>query len=212
MEKKKFSLCPDVDITEYEEKKSEQNKVTESNNSNHLTGIISPYVMNNFNFNEQYYTYNSYGTSSFLIPDQGLSIYNSINNSKKYREELKKTREKYNNPGTGDFNGPWAKYKDQTMFKNISNGTELTEEQKEILAQMEEKRLEKIDDQKKMDEGYLNFKPETVYHLDQELDYKGRSFIEPPNDLKNTEHNCYIPKKLVHTYTGHTKPSNKILS
>ena len=133
MEKKKFSLCPDVDITEYEEKKSEQNKVTESNNSNHLTGIISPYVMNNFNFNEQYYTYNSYGTSSFLIPDQGLSIYNSINNSKKYREELKKTREKYNNPGTGDFNGPWAKYKDQTMFKNISNGTELTEEQKEKL-------------------------------------------------------------------------------
>ena len=206
MEKKKFSLCPDVDITEYEEKKSEQNKVTESNNSNHLTGIISPYVMNNFNFNEQYYTYNSYGTSSFLIPDQGLSIYNSINNSKKYREELKKTREKYNNPGTGDFNGPWAKYKDQTMFKNISNGTELTDEQKEILAQLEEKRLKKIDDQKKMDEGYLNFKPETVYHLDQELDYKGRSFIEPPNDLKNTEHNCYIPKKLVHTYTGHTKP------
>jgi pre-mRNA-processing factor 17 len=37
-------------------------------------------------------------------------------------------------------------------------------------------------------------------------DYQGRSYLEPPPQLKNVDHTCFIPKKLVTTYTGHTKP------
>lgn len=29
--------------------------------------------------------------------------------------------------------------------------------------------------------------------------------MEAPSQLKNVDHNCFIPKKLVNTYTGHTK-------
>jgi len=42
--------------------------------------------------------------------------------------------------------------------------------------------------------------------LQQDGDYQGRGFIDPPSILKNVEHTSFIPKKLIHTYIGHTKP------
>ena len=42
-------------------------------------------------------------------------------------------------------------------------------------------------------------------------DYQGRSFLHPPQDvgvnLKSDEppEKCFLPKKLIHTWTGHTK-------
>lgn len=41
--------------------------------------------------------------------------------------------------------------------------------------------------------------------MQQDSDYQGRSFIEIPPSLKNVDHTCFIPKKLINTYTGHTK-------
>ena len=29
--------------------------------------------------------------------------------------------------------------------------------------------------------------------------------MEPPSNLKQVDHNCFIPKKLINTYSGHTK-------
>lgn len=42
-------------------------------------------------------------------------------------------------------------------------------------------------------------------------DYQGRSFLEAPHDLdvnlrsETAPSKCYIPKKQIHTWTGHTK-------
>lgn len=36
------------------------------------------------------------------------------------------------------------------------------------------------------------------------FDYKGRSYILPPTELKPRDHPCFIPKKLIHTWSGHT--------
>lgn len=46
--------------------------------------------------------------------------------------------------------------------------------------------------------------------MQDEKDYLGRSFIDPPSHLKQNDHVCFIPKKLVHTYVGHTDGVNKI--
>jgi hypothetical protein len=43
----------------------------------------------------------------------------------------------------------------------------------------------------------------SVFHGTQRRDYQGKSYIEPPSYLKNTDHNCFIPKKWVHTWVGH---------
>jgi len=47
---------------------------------------------------------------------------------------------------------------------------------------------------------------QSIFHGDAEKDYQGRTFLDPPSDLPNdTDHQCFLPKKCVHTYTGHTK-------
>ena len=47
----------------------------------------------------------------------------------------------------------------------------------------------------------------SIFHGKEEYDYQGRSWIEPPKGIRpdNGEHNCYIPKKCIHKFTGHTK-------
>uniref|UniRef100_A0A7R9YFU6 Pre-mRNA-processing factor 17 n=1 Tax=Pinguiococcus pyrenoidosus TaxID=172671 RepID=A0A7R9YFU6_9STRA len=55
--------------------------------------------------------------------------------------------------------------------------------------------------------------PQSVFHGDNERDYQGRSWTTPPTGLRadpEGEHPCYLPKKIVHTWTGHTKGVNKI--
>lgn len=45
----------------------------------------------------------------------------------------------------------------------------------------------------------------TMLHIPDVRDYLGRTFMSPPSDLKNRPHDCYVPKKVVHTFSGHTK-------
>jgi len=49
-----------------------------------------------------------------------------------------------------------------------------------------------------------------VFHGDIEIDYQGRSWIEPPSYIKPykggvADFKCYLPKKRIHTWSGHSK-------
>jgi WD40 repeat protein len=50
----------------------------------------------------------------------------------------------------------------------------------------------------------------SVFHGKRLTDYQGRTYIWPPTDVKPGEHKCYLPKRLMHTYVGHTKGVNRI--
>lgn len=51
----------------------------------------------------------------------------------------------------------------------------------------------------------------TTFHGSSELDYQGRSYMHPPSSLQvPTDLKCYLPKRLVHTFTGHQKGVNAI--
>jgi hypothetical protein len=39
---------------------------------------------------------------------------------------------------------------------------------------------------------------------------QGRSWLEPPRDLHKESDYCYLPKKWIHSWTGHTKGVNAI--
>jgi hypothetical protein len=173
-----IQMIPDVDITGLVSQK-EQDIVQKfesgyyiPNKKNHLTGYINYHTMNDFNFNEQMYTYNAYGfaqdptdftrdkvignQNKFEDPNHSKSVFTGSNKSQKeYKKKLKMSRLKYGNPGSGDFMGPWATYEGEEMFKNLS-GKELTEEQKQILEQMEVKRQQKVDEVKEEDMKFLN--------------------------------------------------------
>jgi pre-mRNA-processing factor 17 len=231
LELKKFEAAPDVDVSHLiHQKNNDMIQKFESGyhipeKQNHVTGYINNHTINEFNFNEQYYTYKAFGFAQdptdfsnnkvvgdlekYNDPDMTKSVFmNTGKSQKEYKKKLKMRRMKYGDPASGDFMGPWAIYEGEEIFKNLSG--ELTEEQKEIMRQMEEKRQKKLEEVKESENNVLNFSPSSIFHLQQEIDYQGRSYLDPPPNLKNVDHTCFIPKKLIHTYTGHTKPVQAI--
>lgn len=91
---------------------------------------------------------------------------------------------------------PWAGKKEGLQ-------AELTEEQKKYA----EEYAKKKEDEKNggnRDKGEV-FADKSTFHGKEERDYQGRSWIAPPKDAKTTDEHRYIPKRLVHTWSGHTK-------
>ena len=203
------------------------------NNNNHtiktITGTITQEFINDYIFTQQFYNYNNN-----LNNQENYSLQKE--KSKKFREKLKKTRELHNDPKSMDFAGPWAKYKDEINFeeeKELNKINVKTEEDPEtnILEQIQndnydsdgnenkKKKKKKKKDENNYEENpdFVNpddedekITPKVIVEYDQGLDYLGRSFISPPSDLKNNEHNCYIPKKLKYTFNGHNKLVQRI--
>jgi len=55
----------------------------------------------------------------------------------------------------------------------------------------------------------------SVFHGRQEVDYQGRAWCAPPNQQKEEDKayedkKCFLPKKWIHSYTGHTMGVNTI--
>jgi pre-mRNA-processing factor 17 len=223
---KNIEAAPDVDVSHLVHQKNYEiiQKFESGYNipekQNHVTGFINNHTINDFNFNEQYYTYKAYGfaqdptdfsnnkiigdVEKYNNNDSTKSVFMNTGASQKdYKKKLKMKRMKYGDPASGDFMGPWAIYEGEEVFKNLSG--ELTEEQKEIMKQNEEKRQKKMEEEKENENKVLNFTASSIFHLQEESDYQGRSYLDPPPHLKNVDHTCFIPKKLIHTYSGHTK-------
>jgi pre-mRNA-processing factor 17 len=133
--------------------------------------------------------------------------------AKAFREKLKKTRAIHNDPKSLEFAGPWAKYKDEINFEEEKEQNKInvkTEEDPETnildyIKNNEDKNTKKKNKEQNYEENpdFVNpdeesekINPKVIVEYDQGLDYLGRSFVSPPSDLKNNEHNCYIPKKL----------------
>lgn len=62
-----------------------------------------------------------------------------------------------------------------------------------------------------MEENPKPVDPMTLFHGNEEFDYRGRSWIDPPPGWDSVKygdiehHKCYVPKKCVHRFTGHDK-------
>lgn len=50
----------------------------------------------------------------------------------------------------------------------------------------------------------------SMFHGKNLKDYAGRSWLEAPKDLKADNEHCFLPKRWVHTWSGHTKGVNAI--
>jgi pre-mRNA-processing factor 17 len=50
-----------------------------------------------------------------------------------------------------------------------------------------------------------DFIERTTFHGKERFDYLGRTYLHPPSDLKPGDHDCFLPKKKIHTWSGHTK-------
>lgn len=165
---------------------------------NHLTGHLEEKSFSVDQFRDAYYSQNTFGNSSKSV------FAGSDQESKKIKKKIREERNKYGNPGKGDFMGPWASYKKEDALMDFK--PDLTSEQMDILANLEKERERKT---KEIDYEIADFEPSATFHMEEDPDYLGRIFLDVPTTT-TTVRECYIPKKHMYTYKGHTKQVNRI--
>jgi len=98
------------------------------------------------------------------------------------------------------YTGPWAKYENEVT---MSQPSELEQAEIESFLSKKKKYTMKKEDKEVEEKSTL--------HIADPYDYQGRSFLHPPQDLDvslRADHvpsKCFLPKKAIHTYTGHSK-------
>lgn len=114
--------------------------------------------------------------------------------------------------GENAYVGPWAKYNALPATLSESEGDEEEEGEEEYAAPASNPIIDKAGKE------YLNVNTggvgaeTTDFHGAQQYDYQGRTYMHVPQDLdvdlkkELGSWTNYIPKKLVHTWKGHTKP------
>ncbi|KAK6160193.1 hypothetical protein DH2020_003574 [Rehmannia glutinosa] len=191
---------------------------------NHKLGFVENANIGSFVFDEQYNTFYKFGyaadpSENNYVGDvegfknnDGITVYN-IPQSEQKKRKLEKKKEmleeseggdqvdadEVENPATETWlmknrKSPWSGKKEWVQG-------ELTDEQKKYAEEHAKKKGEK-DGEREKGEAHVD---KTTFHGKEEKDYQGRSWIAPPKDAKASNDHCYIPKRLVHTWSGHTK-------
>lgn len=182
---------------------------------NMLSGYVEPAHVSDFQFETQRRTFTSYGYAIDPSADHAGTMNSVIGNVSKAEENQNLTvfeatkarpgdkRKRLRNDNAGDIDGylgPWGKFVDEkTVMK--PNEDEMKELDEILAKRNKAKRVqeEKVGDEK------------STLHIKDATDYQGRSFLHAPQDVgvnlrsDDPPEKCFIPKKLIHTWTGHSK-------
>ncbi|XP_042911145.1 pre-mRNA-processing factor 17 isoform X1 [Parasteatoda tepidariorum] len=188
---------------------------------NTLSGFVEEAHINDFHFESQRRTFTSFGyaidpslnnaevtkdklvanESNKTLADTSVDDKVTVFDKTKAREGDKRKRVKNADAADIDgFLGPWGGYVNEKRVLKPSE--EEQEELDEILAKRQKRG--KVTEDKTMEE-------KSILHIKDAYDYQGRSFLHVPQDvgvnLKSDDppEKCFIPKKLLHTWTAHSK-------
>ncbi|KAK4337053.1 hypothetical protein RND71_044129 [Anisodus tanguticus] len=184
---------------------------TSNQPKNFVTGYIEDTFVDEFQFEQQRKAFHFLGSAKdpsdsnkndSLIEKNSAStvIGATVLKEKKTDKSEKRKRLKNNDPSDIDnFVGPWAPFVDEIKVsmpseKEKEEIDEFIAKKKKVVYQKDNKEEEK-----------------STLHIDDPYDYQGRSFLHPPQDLgvnlKSDPESmkCFMPKKCIHTYTGHSK-------
>ncbi|DBA05422.1 TPA: hypothetical protein N0F65_007584 [Lagenidium giganteum] len=133
--------------------------------------------------------------------------------------------------GNRETDGIWAPCTDKNVVPTDAEQGTMTEEQRALREERLAAKKRKVEEQeaKVYDEdvdfdrmvekktahllparlraGQEAMEGKSTFLDDQEYDYQGRSWVEPPRSLKpdDGDHQVFLPKRCVHKWTGHTK-------
>uniref|UniRef100_A0A8D0AJ53 Pre-mRNA-processing factor 17 n=1 Tax=Sander lucioperca TaxID=283035 RepID=A0A8D0AJ53_SANLU len=182
---------------------------------NMLSGYAEPAHLNDFMFEQQRRTFSTYGyaldpsvdthqvsCSSYIgavdeaEKNKGLTVFESGQKKSEKRKKIKGGE-----AGEIDnFLGPWAKYIDE------KDGAKPSEEEQKELDEIIAKRQKKG-----KNEEDAPAEEKTILHVKDMYDYQGRSYLHVPQDVginlrsADAPDKCYLPKKQIHVWSGHTK-------
>eukprot|EP00055_Hartaetosiga_balthica_P009503 m.37989 g.37989 ORF g.37989 m.37989 type:complete len:567 (-) comp6771_c0_seq3:2117-3817(-) len=190
-----------------------QNKTALKRNT--FTGYIEEGHISDFQFDNQRYSYNNLGFA--MDPSQegdvqigdanAMKKFKGMSNVHAYntKNKKKKRKNKGDPEDIEDYKGPWADFEEDIRVAQPS------EEQMEVLEKWAKEREEKKKHRRKRgpqteEEKIKRMKETTTLHIKDPVDYQGRSFLHPPQTegvTYKTPEQCYLPKKCIHTWTGH---------
>ena len=174
-------------------------------NQNLISGSYEVEGMDDFNFDEQRKSFAVLGyaldpsNSGRIVGDMQRAVeLDGASISHKFPQigEKRKRLEKGKASDPLNYQGPWAGFDGENVHIEIETKEEVTEEKKEPKEGAEE---------------YGPGTEKTIFHGKEERDYLGRTYISPPMDLDvdltadPASHDCFLPKRLIHTWSGHTK-------
>lgn len=194
---------------------------------NHKLGLVEDAAIASCMFDEQYNTFQGYGYAenpegsegSKFVGDvrttqlnDGASVFNRVLAHEHRKQHIKQNKRGRDEGGDvvkeeDDMDDPtsneWLQKKSKSLWVGQKEGLqgEFTGEQKGSLEAHAKNEIEK---EKEKGERF-EIEDKSTFHGKEEIDYDGRSWIVPPKDVKPTNEHCYIPKKWVHTWSGHTK-------
>jgi pre-mRNA-processing factor 17 len=173
---------------------------------NHWGGQAEDAHVNSFTFDDQYHRFVKSGVAadpaSGTDVQREMPVQDQAFHIPKKKRKAQQVRSHDGQRGTLDrpfvlrSRQPWAE-------KDMREEVELTEEQKEKAASLEEKKAEKAALAGKGDYS--------IFHGSEAEDYQGRSWMDPPAGIRqDAGEACFLPKRLVHCWKGHTKGVNCI--
>ncbi|KAI9344141.1 WD40-repeat-containing domain protein [Pilaira anomala] len=142
----------------------------------------------------------------------GASIYDRVNPDLRPNKDARKKRAQKGKldqvEGPEAYKGPWAGYEDD--YVGVATG--LNEEQIEQV-QLITNPTKALTTKNIAQETHTET---TIFHGASERDYLGRTYMAVPQDIdvnllgEPGEQECFIPKKLIHTWEGHDKGVSSI--
>lgn len=179
---------------------------------NHRAGHVEDMYLHHHTFEEEYNKFHRAGAEA---PDGGGLVGAPRIDEERAAKRMRRTAEKRADAarkaaeretlaGSTDPLEPFTLAQRQPWALKEAPVVELTDEQKEFMAQIEKDKAEKagVPPEQKAATSF--------FHLADSKDYQGRSWIEPPRDRVKENDYCYLPKRWVHTWSGHTKGVNAI--
>eukprot|EP00049_Salpingoeca_infusionum_P011764 m.206228 g.206228 ORF g.206228 m.206228 type:complete len:563 (+) comp15020_c0_seq2:3914-5602(+) len=186
---------------------------------NTYTGYIEEGEISAFQFENQRKTFSALGYAMDPSVNQHMATTQVVGDKKaaaargymtavhsKQNTRRRKRKPKGDPADLDSFAGPWADFEaDSRSSKPSAEEQAQLDEWAEKLAEGKGKPVATAEGE----EGEQASQESSILHIKDPYDYQGRSFLHPPQHegvrYGETPERCYLPKKLIHTWSGHTK-------
>ncbi|KAJ3014176.1 pre-mRNA-processing factor 17 [Thoreauomyces humboldtii] len=186
-------------------------------NRNVLTGYVEEFAISHHHFDAMSRTFTNFGYAvdpnshgETLVGDlrkaalqNGATVYETV---KKSKTDKRKRKAAGDSSVIDGYAGPWAGYEGEKVHVQPEGPTDAEKEAAEA------KSVADASSKKSNPNADLEVGNETsTFHGKEERDYMGRTYMHVPTDLdvdlsaESGIKDCYLPKTLIHTWTGHTK-------
>jgi len=191
---------------------------------NHKMGNVEKLSMSEFAFHKEYHTMHNFGyaanparddegrqtlVSTEATPQHGKGIWDKASKRRRVagevgdaaaREVVAEEEEEDLGPAADlTEGGKWGGFVDEALVRReIDKESKAREE--EVERQKEEERAVEGEERETKE------RVTSVFHGQKETDFQGRSWIENKTQLPKDvdERECFLPKKWIHTWSGHT--------